>query len=76
MLSIVELGAVIVAVVQAVKFARKGEWDSLITIVIATVLGLLAGLVGIADLTWLTGIYASLAAVGVVTTVSKIGGTQ
>lgn len=74
MLSVVEFGAVVVAVVQAVKYAREGNWDSLLTIAIASILGILAGVAKIAGLDPLSGLYAALAAVGAVTTASKIGG--
>ena len=74
MITVVQLGAIIVAVVQAVKLARKGEWNSLLTIGIAAVLGVLAGLAGIAGLTALTGLWVGLAAVGVVTVASKVAG--
>lgn len=73
-ISVAEVGAVIVALVQAVKFAREKNYDSLLTIAIAGVFGIIAGLLGIAGLTAVTGFFLAMSAVGVITGASKIGG--
>lgn len=71
------LGAVLVGLTQVVRLARKKDYDGVITIASAVVLGIIVALIdkeiGVTDLTVAEGIMAALAAVGVVTTAEKVG---
>lgn len=67
-----EIGALIIAVTEGLKRTFP-QISGTITIILAGVLGLVAGLVGLAGLDWATGIVVGLAAAGVVKTASVIG---
>lgn len=75
-MTVLGVSAIIVALVQAVKFLRDKDYDSFLTIVIAAALGALFGLLAVAGLDWVTGMYAGLVAVGVITTASKVAGSK
>lgn len=75
-MSSVEIGAIIVAIVQAIKYALPEKVSGIITIATAAVLGILAGLAGLGGLNWLSGLYVGLASVGVITAASKIGNSN
>jgi len=68
------VGAAIVAIVQAIKYALPDKVSGIITIGVAAVLGILAGLAGLAGLDWISGLAVGLAAVGVITAASKVAG--
>jgi len=68
------VGAAIVAIVQAIKFALPDKVSGIVTIAVAAVLGLIAGLLELAGLDWVTGLAVGLAAVGVITAASKVAG--
>lgn len=74
--SVVFIGAGIIAVTQAIKFVAP-KVNGAVTILVAVLVGILVALldtnIGIADITVAQGILTALAAVGVHTTVSKIG---
>jgi hypothetical protein len=71
-MSSVEIGAVIVALIQAIK-TQFPKFNGIWTIATAAALGILAGIAGIAGLDWQSGLYVGLGAVGVITAVSKVG---
>jgi hypothetical protein len=66
--------ALVVAVVQVVKFVRAKDWESIVTVVSAILIGAIAGAFNIEGLTVVNGILAGIGAVGVVTVASKVGG--
>jgi len=68
-----EVGAAIVAVTEGIKrvFPKINGW---ITIVVAAVLGVLAGVLGLAGLNWASGLVVGLSAAGVVKVGTAIGG--
>jgi hypothetical protein len=68
--------ALVIAVVQVVKYIKAKDWESLLTIASAVVVGVIAGLLGIEGLNTVTGAIAGFTAVGAVTVASKIGGSQ
>jgi uncharacterized membrane protein len=63
---------VVVAVTQLIKFVRAKDWDSVITIVSAAIVGAVAGLAEIDGLTVVTGLMAGLTASGLVTVAEKV----
>lgn len=66
---------IVIAITQLIKFIREKAWDSVVTLVSAGVVGGVAGAFGIEGLTVVTGILAGLAAAGIVTVASKLGGS-
>lgn len=74
--SVVFIGAIIIAVTQAVKFVWP-QVNGAVTIIIAILVGVVVALldshIGIADITVAQGVMIALAAVGVHTTVRQIG---
>lgn len=67
------VGGSIVAIVQGIKLLVP-QVTGIVTIIIAAVLGLLAGLQGMAGLNWLTGIGVALTGVATVLVASKVSG--
>lgn len=65
--------AVIIAVVEAVK-RKYPAVTGLLTVLLAAVLGVLAGYLGLLDLTVQSGLLAGLSAVGVSTVAGKVSG--
>jgi len=74
-MSEVSVGAAIVGIVQGVK-SLVPQVNGIVTVILAAVLGLLAGFAGMGGLNWLTGLAIGLAAVGTTTLASKIGATK
>lgn len=72
-MSSVEVGAAIVAIVEAIKRVVPfvTGW---VTVVLAGILGLGAGFAGLGGLDWLSGLLVGLAAAGTVKTATAIGG--
>lgn len=74
--SVVFIGAIIIALTQAVKFVWP-KVSGALTIIIAVLVGVVVALldthIGVADITVAQGVLIALAAVGVHTTASKIG---
>lgn len=74
--SVVLIGAVIIAITQAVKFVAP-KVSGAITIIVAVLVGILVALldthIGVADITVAQGIIIALASVGVHTTAKQIG---
>ena len=68
------LGLAIVGVISALKFSAAV--NGLLTILIAVILGALAGFVGFQGLTVVTGILTGIAAVGAVTVADRINTTK
>lgn len=66
--------AAIIAVTQLIKQIFPAQISGALTIIVAVVLGALAGYAKIDGLTILTGVFAALAAVGVHTTATAIRG--
>ena len=69
------IGAAIAGILQGIKYALP-QVSGLVTVIIAAILGVLAGLAGYAELNWLTGLAVAMATVGTMTAASKIGGTK
>jgi len=69
----IEVSASIIAVTEAIKRIAPGV-NGIVTIIVAAVLGVLAGLAKIDNLNWLSGLITGLAAVGVVKTASTVAG--
>lgn len=73
---IVFLGAVLVGATQVIRLVRAKDYNGLVTIASAVVLGIVVALVdkeiGVTDLTVAEGVMAALAAVGAVTTADRI----
>ena len=65
--------AAITAVVKFIDSVKTKNYDSALKIIVAVVVGLIAGLVGLQSLTPETGVYAGLVAAGVVTVATRIG---
>jgi hypothetical protein len=74
--SVLFIGAIIIAVTQAVKFVWP-KVSGAVTIIIAILVGVVVALldthIGVADITVAQGIMIALAAVGVHTTARQIG---
>lgn len=73
------LGAVIIAVTQAIKLAFPEKVHGVVTVGVAVALGVLLALVdteiGVADISVAQGVLLALASVGVHTTASRVGET-
>jgi len=67
----IELGGVIIAITEGLKRIVP-QISGVYTIIVAGVLGVLAGLAGIGDFTWVSGLFVGLAASGSVTMATKI----
>ena len=72
MVSVIVSGAII-AVVEATKITVP-QVKGIVTILLAAVLGVLAGLAKIDGLDWLSGLITGLVAVGVIKTASTVAG--
>jgi hypothetical protein len=69
----IEVGAAIIAVTEAIKRtfpSVEGVW----TIGVAALLGLLAGLVGLGGLDWITGLIVGLTSAGAVKVATSFSG--
>lgn len=75
--SAVFLGAVIIAVTQAIKLVLPEKVHGVVTVAVAVLLGIVLALVdtevGVADITIAQGIMLALAAVGVHQTARQVG---
>ncbi len=69
----VSVSAAIIAVTEAIKRTVPSV-NGIVTIIVAGVLGILAGLAKIDGLDWLSGLVTGLTAVGVIKTASVIAG--
>jgi len=69
----IEIGAVIVAVTEAIKRTFP-QVNGTITIIVAGLLGLIAGLAGLAGLNWAEGLVVGLSAAGVIKTAYAVSG--
>lgn len=73
--SVVFIGAVIIAVTQAIKYLAVGV-SGIVTMIVAVIVGVLVALldthIGIADITVAQGILTALAAVGVHTVAANV----
>ena len=67
------LPTAIIAVTEVVKRVKAKEYESAATIVIAAVVGAVAGFIGISGLSLETGILAGLEAAGIVKTAQVAG---
>lgn len=72
------IGAIIIALTQAIKYVAP-KVNGAVTILVAVLVGALVGVIdqeiGVTDVTVAQGVMVGLAAVGVVTTASRIGQT-
>lgn len=75
--STVFIGAVIIAATQAVKYVAP-KVNGVVTIIVAALIGALVGLIdtniGVVNVSVAQGVMIALAAVGVTTVASKVGG--
>jgi len=71
----IEIGAAIVAITEGIKRAIP-QVNGIVTIVVAGLLGLGAGLLELAGLNWITGLMLGLSSAGAITTVSKISSSK
>lgn len=75
--SVVFIGAIIIAITEAIKFIWPKVVGGAITIIVAVAVGIIVALldthIGVQDITVAQGVLIALAAVGVHTTASKIG---
>jgi hypothetical protein len=69
------VGAAIVAVTEGIKRVAPGV-NGIVTIIVAGLLGLGAGLLELAGLNWITGLMLGLSSAGAITTVSKISSSK
>jgi len=69
----VQVSAAIIAVTEAIKRVFP-QVSGIVTIIVAAVLGVLAGLAKIDGLDWLSGLITGLVAVGVIKTATSIAG--
>jgi hypothetical protein len=67
------IGGVIIAITEALKRTFP-QISGTITIIVAGILGLVAGLAGLAGLDWVSGLILGLASAGVVKVAGSIGG--
>jgi transketolase C-terminal domain/subunit len=70
-----EVGAAIIAVTEAIKRAVP-QVSGIVTIAVAALLGVAAGLAGLGGLNWLSGLAVGLASSGTVNVASKIGSSK
>lgn len=66
----------IVAVTQLTKAVREKNWEAVVTILSAGVIGFLVGALHLLGSDPVSGILTGLAAVGVVTVAQKVGGIK
>jgi len=64
-------GAIVIAVVQAIKNLLPDKVSGIVTIIVAGVVGGVLAFIRNTDVT--TGVFGGLAAAGVITTASRIG---
>jgi hypothetical protein len=62
----ISLTAAIIGATAAIKQVFPEKVYGFVTIIVAVLLGLIAGLTGFQDLTWVTGIFSAFIAVGTV----------
>lgn len=74
---VIFIGAVIIAVTQAIKLLVPDRVNGIVTVLVAVAVGVLVALLdkdmGIVDITVAQGVLIALAAVGTHTTVRQIG---
>ena len=64
----------IVAVTQLTKAIREKNWEAVVTILSAGIIGALVGVLHVAGIDPVAGLLYGLAAVGIVTVAQKAGG--
>jgi len=67
------LALAIVGTLKALKLSQYGDKVSgLVTVAVAALLGLIAGLGGLEGLNWVSGLMTGLAAVGAITAIDRV----
>lgn len=72
----IPIALAIIGATEAIKKLLPTVVAGTVTIAVAVILGLLAGISGIAGLNWFVGILIGLAAAGGVTLVGKVGSSN